>query len=91
MLLVNELMAAQRFEPGDQALQTRAVDQAQATINLGLELLSAEQGDEDPWPFLLARMEHLGMRACRGAPSSPARTAMGPRRPARRRATPARG
>jgi hypothetical protein len=62
LLLVNELMAAQRFEPGDDGSQRRAVDQAQATLNLGLELLAAEVGEEDPLPFVHSRMNAIGMR-----------------------------
>ena len=41
LLLVNEVMAAQRLDPGDEALQGQAIDQTQATITLGLELLDS--------------------------------------------------
>jgi hypothetical protein len=62
LLLVNELMAAQRFEPGDEALQQRAVDQARATLNLACELLVAREGPEDPEGFIAARITSVGLR-----------------------------
>ena len=64
LLLANELMAAQRFEPGDEKLQARAVDQAQATLNLACELLltSAAQRPEDPEAYLAGRVRAAGLR-----------------------------
>ncbi|WP_293269867.1 DUF6178 family protein [Nannocystis sp.] len=62
-LLVNELMAAQRFEPGDVKLQERAFHQAEATVGLGLELLAA--GLVDPAEqarFLAGRIAAIGLR-----------------------------
>lgn len=50
LLLVNEVMAAQRFDPGDEALQERAIGQTQATVTLGLEMLASAHttpGDTD--------------------------------------------
>ncbi len=62
LLLANELMAAQRFEPGDEALQTRAVDQARATLNLACELLVAREAPEDPEGFIAERITSVGLR-----------------------------
>ena len=62
-LLVNELMAAQRFEPGDAKLQERSFHQAESTIGLGLELLAA--GIADPGEqiqFLAGRIAAIGLR-----------------------------
>jgi hypothetical protein len=62
-LLVNELMAAQRFEPGDGKLQERAFHQAEATVGLGLELLAA--GLTDPAEVdraLAGRVAAIGLR-----------------------------
>jgi hypothetical protein len=63
LLLVNELMAAQRFDPGDDAAQARGLAQARATVNLGLELLAMGQpqhGDLDG--YLADRVRALGLR-----------------------------
>jgi len=63
LLLVNELMAAQHLDPGDAKAQERAVDQARATVQLGLELLArAKPGHPDPDGFLAERVETLGLR-----------------------------
>lgn len=62
LLLVNELMAAQRFEPGDEALQERAVAQAQATLNLACELLLAGQPQDDAEAFIADRITSVGLR-----------------------------
>lgn len=62
LLLVNELMAAQRFEPGDEALQERAVAQAQATLNLACELLLAGESFEDPEGYIAERIAAVGLR-----------------------------
>jgi hypothetical protein len=62
LLLANELMAAQRFEPGDEVLQQRAVDQARATLNLACELLVAREAPEDPEGFIAARIASVGLR-----------------------------
>ncbi|HEY0139131.1 MAG TPA: DUF6178 family protein, partial [Nannocystis sp.] len=62
-LLVNELMAAQRFEPGDLKLQERTFHQAEATVGLGLELLVAgitDPGEQDS--FLAGRITAIGLR-----------------------------
>ncbi len=69
LLLVNEVMAAQRFDPGDEALQERAIDQTQATVTLGLELLNsaapaAADGEPDDRDAMLAeRLTALGLRS----------------------------
>jgi hypothetical protein len=62
LLLVNELMAAQKLEPGDQALQEQAIHQAQATVSLGMELLVAGADHPDVEQFLAARLTAIGMR-----------------------------
>ena len=62
LLLANELMAAQRFEPGDEALQERAVAQAQGTLNLACELLLAAEPQTDPEGFILDRIAAVGLR-----------------------------
>ncbi|MFO7565112.1 MAG: DUF6178 family protein [Enhygromyxa sp.] len=62
LLLANELMAAQRFEPGNEALQERAVAQAQATLNLACELLLAGEAHDDPEVFVAERIAAVGLR-----------------------------
>jgi hypothetical protein len=62
LLLANELMAAQRFEPGDEALQERAVAQAQATLNLACELLLTGEDHEDPDAYIAERITAVGLR-----------------------------
>lgn len=76
LLLVNEVMAAQRFPPGNDALQQRAIDQTQATISLGLELLGSTRSDRvvsdesasggtathDTDGFLAERVTAIGLR-----------------------------
>jgi hypothetical protein len=62
LLLANELMAAQRFEPGDEALQERAVGQAQATLNLACELLLAGEPKDDPEAYIAERISSVGLR-----------------------------
>lgn len=62
LLLANELMAAQRFEPGDEVLQERAVGQAQATLNLACELLLAGEQHDDPEGYIAARIASVGLR-----------------------------
>ena len=62
LLLANELMAAQRFEPGDEQLQERAVDQAQATLNLACELLLAGAASDAPERYLAERIRSVGLR-----------------------------
>ncbi len=62
-LLVNELMAAQRFEPGDSKLQERAFHQAEATVGLGLELLATGVSEPTEVDGLLAgRITAIGLR-----------------------------
>jgi len=62
-LLVNELMAAQRFEPGDIKLQERAFHQAEATVGLGLELLASGLADPaEQVSFLAGRISAIGLR-----------------------------
>jgi hypothetical protein len=62
-LLVNELMAAQRFEPGDSKLQERAFHQAEATVGLGLELLATGVAEPTEVDALLAgRITAIGLR-----------------------------
>jgi hypothetical protein len=63
LLLVNELMVAQGFEPGEIDLQQRAVHQAQATLGLALELLSAGAPDEENMLELLTvQVRGAGLR-----------------------------
>lgn len=62
LLLANELMAAQRFEPGDETLQERAVGQAQATLNLGCELLLTGEPQDDPENYIAERIAKVGLR-----------------------------
>ena len=62
MLLVNELMAAQRFEPGDSGLQERAVQQAQGCLTIAFELIIAGQELPDPEALLAARVASAGLR-----------------------------
>jgi hypothetical protein len=63
LLLVNELMAAQHLEPCDEKAQERAVEQARATVQLGLEMLAgAKPGHPDPDAFLAERVATLGLR-----------------------------
>lgn len=62
LLLANELMAAQRFEPGDEALKERAVAQAQATLNLACELLLAGEAHDDPEAYVAERIASVGLR-----------------------------
>jgi hypothetical protein len=59
---VNELMAAQRMEPGDPAAQERAVDQTQATVSLGMEVLVSGLDHPDAEAFLAERLSAIGMR-----------------------------
>ena len=63
LLLVSEVMAAQRFPAGDTGLQERAINQTQATISLGLELLLTTDGEHpDPEAFLAERVAAIGLR-----------------------------
>ncbi len=62
LLLANELMAAQRFEPGDEVLQERAVGQAQATLNLACELLLGGEAHDDPEGYIAERISAVGLR-----------------------------
>jgi hypothetical protein len=63
LLLVSEVMAAQRFPAGDTGLQERAIHQTQATISLGLELLLTTDGEHpDPEAFLSERVIAIGLR-----------------------------
>lgn len=62
LLLANELMAAQRFEPGDETLQERAVGQAQATLNLACELLLTGEPHDDPENYIAERIAKVGLR-----------------------------
>jgi hypothetical protein len=62
LLLANELMAAQRFEPGDESLQERAVGQAQATLNLACELLLTGEPHDDPEAYIAERIAKVGLR-----------------------------
>jgi len=63
-LLVNELMSAQRSEPGDAKAQERAFHQAEATVSLGLEVLLAGLGlpAHEVDAFLAGRIAALGLR-----------------------------
>lgn len=63
LLLVNEVIAATRRPPGDDAVAERAIAQTQATIGLGLELLlQARPGHPDPDSFLMERVTAIGLR-----------------------------
>lgn len=63
LLLVNEVMAAQRFPPGSELHQERALTQTQCTLSLGLEMvLTARPGHPDPEGFLADRIRHIGLR-----------------------------
>jgi hypothetical protein len=63
LLLVNEVMAAQKFPPGDEALQKRAIEQTQSTISLGLEMLmTTRRTHPDPEAFLADRVTAIGLR-----------------------------
>ncbi len=62
LLLVNELMIAQRMEPGDAEGQARAIHQAQATLGLALELLRGSEEDDTATPRLVMAMERAGVR-----------------------------
>ncbi len=63
LLLVNEVIAAQRLPPGDEVVGERAVDQTHATIALGLELLlQSRPGHPDPDGFLADRIVAIGLR-----------------------------
>ncbi len=63
LLLVNEVIAAQRLPPGDEAVQERALDQTQATLGLGLELLlTTRPGVPEPETFLADRIAAIGLR-----------------------------
>lgn len=62
LLLVNELMAAQRFDPGDDDLQERAIHQARSTVSLGLELLAAWSDADDKVQMLAERLQIIGVR-----------------------------
>lgn len=63
LLLVAEVMSAQRFDPGDEALQQRAIDQTQSTVSLGLELLGRETPrDTEVGTFLAERVASIGLR-----------------------------
>lgn len=63
LLLVSEVMAAQRFPPGATKLQERAIVQTQATISLGLELLLTTSSEHpDPEAFLAERVTAIGLR-----------------------------
>ncbi len=63
LLLVNEVMSAQRFDPGDETQQQRAIDQTQSTISLGLELLGSQApAGEEAEAFLAERVRAIGLR-----------------------------
>ena len=62
LLLVNELMAAQKLEPGDEAAQQRAINQAQATVSLGMEVLTSGFEHPDIEEFLAGRLSAIGVR-----------------------------
>lgn len=61
-LLVNEVMAAQRFEPGDTGHQQRAIHQAQATVSLALEMLAGGRDPQDITGELSQHLTRLGLR-----------------------------
>ncbi len=63
VLLVNEVISAQRLDPGDEKHQERAIDQTQSTISLGLSMLGrvAPKGMEVE-AFLAERIATIGLR-----------------------------
>ena len=63
LLLVNEVIAAQRFDPGDEAQQQRAIDQTQGTLSLGLELLArTTPAGMEVEAHLAERVSAIGLR-----------------------------
>ncbi|MCH9681176.1 MAG: hypothetical protein K0V04_07075 [Deltaproteobacteria bacterium] len=63
LLLVNEVISAQRFDPGDDDANQRAIDQTQSTLALGLEMIARETpSDQDAEPFLAGRVAAIGLR-----------------------------
>lgn len=63
LLLVNEVIAAQRFDPGDEALQERAIDQTQGTLSVGLELLArTTPSGMEVEAYLAERVTAIGLR-----------------------------
>ncbi|MCX4245661.1 DUF6178 family protein [Paraliomyxa miuraensis] len=63
LLLVNEVTSAQRFDPGDEVLQQRAIDQTQGTLALGLELLGrTTPSGMEVQAYLAQRVAAIGLR-----------------------------
>ncbi|MEX1365039.1 MAG: DUF6178 family protein [Nannocystaceae bacterium] len=63
LLLAAEMMSAQRFDPGDEKAQERSIDQTQATLALGLELLAREAPSGMKVDvFLAERVQAIGLR-----------------------------
>lgn len=63
LLLVNEVISAQRFDPGDEPQQQRAIDQTQSTLSLGLHLLGRVAPDGmEVEVFLAERVTTIGLR-----------------------------
>lgn len=63
LLLVNEVISAQRFDPGDEALQEQAIDQTQGTLSLGLELLGrTTPSGMEVEAYLAERVAAIGLR-----------------------------
>jgi len=63
LLLVNEVGSAQHFDPGDEALAQRSIDQTQSTLSLGLELLArAAPAGMEVDTFLAERVAAIGLR-----------------------------
>ncbi|MEE9383603.1 MAG: DUF6178 family protein [Nannocystaceae bacterium] len=63
LLVANELLAAQRLEPGDEKHQERAIIQANATICLGMERLVGVAHPENIDSFLAGRITAVGLRS----------------------------
>ncbi|TPV96369.1 MAG: hypothetical protein B7733_05230 [Myxococcales bacterium FL481] len=63
LLVANELIVAQRLEPGDESHQERSVLQASATIGLALERLLAAAQPDDVDAFLADRIRAVGLRS----------------------------
>ncbi|RMG93843.1 MAG: hypothetical protein D6705_17650, partial [Deltaproteobacteria bacterium] len=63
LYLVHHVIAAQRFEPGDPTLQSLALRQTTATLELGFELALAARSDvDDPEGALAERVAAIGLR-----------------------------
>jgi hypothetical protein len=62
MLLANELLIAQRLEPGDELAQRRAVQQAQATLSVAFERIANHERHPDPIGLCADFVRRFGLR-----------------------------